>query len=82
MNIKKRIEQIENNMISKDTVIPPGKETIVFYPDMYTEEEKKIKISEFLNHLRETYGENISRRDINVISVVYDEPPTSKEMNI
>jgi hypothetical protein len=48
MNIKKRIEQIENNMISKDTVIPPGKETIVFYPGMCTEEEKKSKSQNFL----------------------------------
>jgi len=77
MKVKARIKKIENEL--QDQInIPNSERFIVTWPNN-TEEEKELKLQNLLKELKRKYGEDVSRHDIIMMNVIYDEPASSVE---
>jgi hypothetical protein len=75
MKAKLRIKKIEREIQGQSRI--PNSEGFISFSPNETEEEKELKIEKRLEQLRKKYGEDVSREDIIIINVIYDEPATS-----
>jgi len=69
MKAKSRIKKIERE-IQGQSRIPNSERFISFSPN---ETEKELKIEKRLEQLRKKYGEDVSRQDIVIMRVIYDD---------
>lgn len=74
MNIKSRVNKIEQALNEKDQInIPNSERFIVVWPND-TEEEKELKLKNLHEELKRKYGDEVSRQDIITMNIIYDDP--------
>ena len=75
MKIKERIKKIEREL--QDQInIPVSEKLVVLWP-ADTTEEKEIKLKTIHDELKRKYGDAVSREEIVVLKVIYDEAKIS-----
>lgn len=71
MKAKSRIKKIEREIQGQSRI--PNSEGFISFSPNKTEEEKELKIEKRLEQLRKKYGEDVSRQDIVIMRVIYDD---------
>ena len=72
MRIISRLKKIETEIQSQSRI--PVQDKFVFIGPDDTEEEEEVKMEKHLEKLRQTYGDDVSRQDIDIMCIVYDSP--------
>jgi len=75
MKINVRIKKIERELLDQISILNSERFVVIWPND--TEEEKELKLQNLLEELNRKYGEDVSRRDIIIMNVIYDEPAIS-----
>jgi hypothetical protein len=72
MRIISRLKKIETEIQSQSRI--PVQDKFVFIGPDDTEEEEEVKIEKHLEKLRQQYGDDVSRQDIEIMRLIYDKP--------
>jgi len=72
-----RIKKIERTL-QDQIMIPNSERFIVVWPNDTEEEEKKLKLTNLLEKLKQKYGEIVTEKDIITMNVIYDGPADAR----